>query len=137
MLRPLPLLAGLLGLAATVAGQGSPVTGPVPSAVLEMAAAPAGPRLGGLVGGLISLTQPRDTTGAHPIPQTFRGELYRRTALASKVPWAGLAIGGALGWGLVNAFCDTENPNDNCGSEKLQTAAVLALVGGTVQLFLR
>lgn len=98
-----------------------------------LASAAVGALLGGLIEGLVSPAQPRETTGSSAISASFRRDLRQRTSLASKVPWAGLVIGGALGWGVGNALCY----EGDCTDGKLQVAMVGALIGGTAQLFLR
>ncbi len=54
-------------------------------------------------------------------------------AFPGRVPWAG----GVLGWGLVAAFCSTEDPSDHCGRQKLQVALFGAAIGATIDLFVR
>lgn len=98
-----------------------------------VAAAAVGALLGGLAQGLLSPAQPKDTTAWHPLGR-LRPQPVRR---ASGFPWQGTAIGGVIGWGLVNSFCDTENPDDHCGGEKLQVGLVGAAIGAVVDLFVR
>lgn len=98
-----------------------------------IAAAAMGALLGGLAQGLLAPAQPKDTTAWHPLGR-LRPQPVRR---ASGFPWQGTAIGGVIGWGLVNSFCDTENPDDHCGGEKLQVGLVGAAIGAVVDLFVR